>query len=614
MSGALLYVYINESTTDLATIYTDEALSTPSPNPVVANTSGQFPSIWAEAGTEADPTLYRVAVTTSDGGSPGNAFVFDNYRPSVDFDTATAALAEAAAASAEADRIAVEAAIDTALEVGGGDAALAGALAGATAGATAGQASGASAGASAGATAGASAGTTAGAAAGTTAGSTAGTAAATAVLIGKADTGLGNVTNADMARRSNKAAPFNNRVALLGDSITAQGIDNTTLVGQIGIRNVNRGMTHWLPFLTDQRFVSPQGLNFGVIGQTSGQIAARVGDVIASGAGTCVVLAGTNDIGTNNFVQTTANLASIYQALANANVLIIALPILNRTLASEPDYSFVNHVNRWIINQASNYPNFKVVDPFRFGDPYSLTLSPKTGFTYDGLHPTAIGMFNVVRGIGEYLNTVLPPLPRVVRDVTDFYTATNPTGYKNANPMMAGTSGTAGSGVTGSVANNWAVSVGAGGGDVSGLTVTCSKDTDSTNLECQKIVVAGTATGGFQTVVTMTQTFTPIGGLTVGDILEARGRIEVIGGAASISGIGIFLDPNLSGVAPRWDGYGYVSDDLAAEGYSGTFRTPPYTVATSSNPTIGLWIFLKNDAAAARGLTLKISSLAAGKI
>ena len=134
MSGALLYVYINESTTELATIYTDEELSTPSTNPAVANTSGQFPSVWAEVGTELDPTLYRVAVTRADGSSPGNAFVFDNYRPSVDFDTATAALAEAAAASAEADRIAVEAAIDTVLEVGGGDAALAGALAGSTAG------------------------------------------------------------------------------------------------------------------------------------------------------------------------------------------------------------------------------------------------------------------------------------------------------------------------------------------------------------------------------------------------------------------------------------------------------------------------------------------------
>lgn len=101
MSGALLYVYVNESTTSLATIYTDETLSIPAANPAEANTSGQFPPVWAESGTEADPVFYRVAVTKSDGESPGNAFVFDNYRPSVDFDVATAALAESSALSAE---------------------------------------------------------------------------------------------------------------------------------------------------------------------------------------------------------------------------------------------------------------------------------------------------------------------------------------------------------------------------------------------------------------------------------------------------------------------------------------------------------------------------------
>ena len=84
LSGAKLYVYDN-LTTDKANIYTDEALTVLSANPVIANSSGQFPAIWAQAGTEAEPVLYSVAVTTSTGASPGNPFVFDNYRPSVDW-------------------------------------------------------------------------------------------------------------------------------------------------------------------------------------------------------------------------------------------------------------------------------------------------------------------------------------------------------------------------------------------------------------------------------------------------------------------------------------------------------------------------------------------------
>jgi len=99
--AALLYVYENETTTK-ANIYTDYDLTTLSSNPVVANASGQFPAIFAEAGTADEPYLYTVAVTTADGAAPGNPSVFDNYQPSIDYDTAALALAEEYAEIAEA--------------------------------------------------------------------------------------------------------------------------------------------------------------------------------------------------------------------------------------------------------------------------------------------------------------------------------------------------------------------------------------------------------------------------------------------------------------------------------------------------------------------------------
>jgi hypothetical protein len=123
LSGAKLYVYENETTTKTA-IYTDEALTVLSANPVIANSSGQFPAIYAEAGTEASPVLYSVSVTTSTGASPGNPFNFDNYRPSVDWETAAVALAEAAAdqaqasaAEAAADLVSVESIYDDILDI-----------------------------------------------------------------------------------------------------------------------------------------------------------------------------------------------------------------------------------------------------------------------------------------------------------------------------------------------------------------------------------------------------------------------------------------------------------------------------------------------------------------
>jgi len=99
VSGAELYVYVNETTT-LATVYADFALTIPSANPLSANTSGVFPAVFAEAGTEEDPILYSLAVTDSAGRAPGRPSVFDNYRPSVDYNTATVFLVEQAASAA----------------------------------------------------------------------------------------------------------------------------------------------------------------------------------------------------------------------------------------------------------------------------------------------------------------------------------------------------------------------------------------------------------------------------------------------------------------------------------------------------------------------------------
>lgn len=104
VSGAKLYVYQNNTTT-LVPVYSGDDLYTPIANPVLANASGQFPAIWAEAGTEEDPVLYSIAVTDADGAAPGRPSVFDDYRPSVDFETATLALVES-----YADQVAIDAA------------------------------------------------------------------------------------------------------------------------------------------------------------------------------------------------------------------------------------------------------------------------------------------------------------------------------------------------------------------------------------------------------------------------------------------------------------------------------------------------------------------------
>ncbi len=112
VSGALLYVYTNGTTTK-ASIYAEEALTTPLANPVAANSSGQFPAIWA-----SDAITYTLSITADDGSSIGNPSVFDDYSVSTGAGTASVALAEAAAASAAADLAAI-----LAIQASGDDAA-----------------------------------------------------------------------------------------------------------------------------------------------------------------------------------------------------------------------------------------------------------------------------------------------------------------------------------------------------------------------------------------------------------------------------------------------------------------------------------------------------------
>jgi len=70
-----MFFYLNKTTT-LATVYADEALTIPLPNPLPANSAGQWLPVWAD-----DANLFSVAVEAP-YGPPGIPFTFDDLGPS----------------------------------------------------------------------------------------------------------------------------------------------------------------------------------------------------------------------------------------------------------------------------------------------------------------------------------------------------------------------------------------------------------------------------------------------------------------------------------------------------------------------------------------------------
>lgn len=100
--NAQIYLYLNGTTT-LATVYSDDTLTTPIANPVEANSSGQFPEIWAD-----DANLFSVSVDAP-YGPPGIPFTFDSIGPA----TASAVIEVAAEAGTAAANVVVAGKADT---------------------------------------------------------------------------------------------------------------------------------------------------------------------------------------------------------------------------------------------------------------------------------------------------------------------------------------------------------------------------------------------------------------------------------------------------------------------------------------------------------------------
>jgi len=412
--------------------------------------------------------------------------------------------------------------------------------------------------------------------------------------------------------------PFNNLVAFLGDSITASGINNDAS----NIRDTARGLNFWVPALTRQAFQTHQGLNFGVSGDTTAGALARIQDVIDSGAGTCVVLIGTNDVGTS-LSSVKANLSGIYQALTDAGILTIAMPVLPRNAVSTSDYGWLNSINQWIRKQEAHFPCLRVIDATQyFGDLNSLTYSPKPGFTYDGLHPMAIGARYAAQPIADYLLTLRRPQSRQLQSITDHYwPTTNEGGYLNQNPAMSGTGGTVGAGISGVLADGWAISRSEGGGDMSALNVTASKIIHpGTGSVAQRISYSGNVTGGWQTVITLYDFgLTYQEHLRAGDTIEFIVELDIPGALPAVSGVVPFIQIQQAGNwKSSYAGSTSTSDDWTNDGFRGVLKTPPLTLthalAAGENARCDIWIYFKNVAHTGVSGTIDVLSAAVRKV
>lgn len=382
-------------------------------------------------------------------------------------------------------------------------------------------------------------------------------------------------------------------IAFEGDSRTANGLfisGNTTEYSC-------HGSQYWVPFLLGGRAETRPELNFGVSGNTTADLVARVDSVIATckaaGVGLLVVWVGTNDaIQSFDFVSVIKpNLEILKAKYQAAGFTIIWVQETTRGSAAFTAQRYTATQQK-IAERIVNW-----IDAQRFAlrsyvaDARESVLDMTTAFgdylpnlTYDGTHPGGDGSLRISTVIAATIAPLLSPnsRPSLPAGDWDAYDVTyNPTGCLHASPMMLGTGGSISAGgatsFTGNVPTNWT----AAGASAAGVSVVCSKVTASDGLEWAQMAISGTPTSSGCFISFNSGSFHA--SAVAGDVIESVARIQVDAGWSGIGALRHRTTATVSavGYASDWgDGPAQSSSDGRA--LAGVSRAPRFTIPGGS--------------------------------
>lgn len=409
-----------------------------------------------------------------------------------------------------------------------------------------------------------------------------------------------------------RALPKNNLIAGLGDSRVARAYGGVGLVETAG----------WQPFLEGLllgRARFPNDQNFGVVGDDSADVLARVGSAITCSAATVVVFCSTNDAANGlTGAQSIANLSAIVQALLNAGKIVILVAELPRgdsvnTSSRLAGNDLLGHmaVAQWCRAQIGVYPNLYVLDVWPgFADLASANGDAVAGRLHDGLHISYNGNLLFAQLALPLFQALFPAVNLLAVSAADLYDAThNPRGAINANPLMAGTAGTKANGATGNVADSFGLI-----GFTTGGAVAAAKTTVDGKV-FQDLVISGTPTAG--NVAFRTDAATPASKVAPGDWVEAYADIEILDVTQPYEAVTLYVQ--LDGTTPTTSVNARFLKQSSgglthSNAWRGLYRTPPLQVPASTVSLVRTTVFVYPVLSATAGLTVRIGSVALRKV
>lgn len=375
---------------------------------------------------------------------------------------------------------------------------------------------------------------------------------------------------ADVAGSINTARSQAIEDQLRGPVVAFQG-DSRTIQGQVGSTYKylnNRSYVHWLRMLMRQNFDTTKDLNFGVGGERTDQILARMPANIttmqAAGVEVCCLLGSTNDRGVLTSAQSIANLQAMVDLLKAAGIRVVIGNETPRTDLSGP--LLTEHVAVRDAVEAMHDPLGGVAVAYTW-QPLASSGDPDVAdsvFFVDSVHAGVRGCYEIGKAFKTALSMFLPrPRSVLPRDAVQMI---EPFGNLLANAEMAG---------SGTVADGFAYVNNAGGTG----TATSSLYTDADGKVWQKAVLSGTP-GNADPFVRWTQIIDLYKSeFQAGDVLDAAVEVKVES-PVGIKSWDLYLPgPNNYDGADDIGGSG-AAYRLGPDDYEGVLRTLPVTVTS----------------------------------
>lgn len=417
-------------------------------------------------------------------------------------------------------------------------------------------------------------------------------------------------TAAPIILQTKQTPPSSLTTVVYGDSRSG----NSTFSGSI-YRITQQGHLNWASLLSRGRLRPlPTGeINFGVAGETSAQILARIDTVLASSAQVVIFLASVNDA---TGASSVSNVTQIIETLTEAGKIVIAIPEIPRAITGGgwTTDRVTQHLGvRTAILAMQNNPNLIVADPWPYmADPASAG-GPLSGMLYDSpaVHQAPTGGYYIGRAISNAISSIFPEPALLPASNGDVYHATYaPQGCLHANPIMTGTAGTESGGATGDTPDGWQLVRGG-----SNLTVTGSKVT-SGGKEWFQVVVTGTAPDANQTVTIqpITSSHTSV---SVGEQIEVVGEFEMDASNVGLWGPSLEIWPIGTGIgaaqAANWFESGRANGTPVAIAHSGVVIPRPYTVAGTLTSLKPRWV-ARAESGANVNATFRVRATAMRKV